>query len=68
MERSWTAERNNRGNRQGNAMLSSWVPRFLGDGRHHPFFWRRRHFPHVTIRRIGMTDDTQPYAFDDIAV
>ena len=31
MERSWTAERNNRGNRQGNAMLSSWVPRFLGD-------------------------------------
>jgi inorganic triphosphatase YgiF len=31
MERSWTVERNNRGNRQGNAMLSSWVPRFLGD-------------------------------------
>jgi inorganic triphosphatase YgiF len=31
MARSWTVERNNRGNRQGNAMLSSWVPRFLGD-------------------------------------
>jgi inorganic triphosphatase YgiF len=31
MERRWTAERNNRGNRQGHAMLSSWVPRFLGD-------------------------------------
>ncbi len=29
--RSWTAERSNRGNRQGNAMLSSWMPRFLGD-------------------------------------
>jgi hypothetical protein len=31
MERSWTVERTNRGNRQGNAMLSSWLPRFLGD-------------------------------------
>jgi inorganic triphosphatase YgiF len=31
MARSWTVERNNRGNRQGHAMLSSWVPRFLGD-------------------------------------
>ena len=31
MERSWTVERTNRGNRQGNAMLSAWLPRFLGD-------------------------------------
>jgi inorganic triphosphatase YgiF len=30
-DRSWTVERSNRGNRQGNAMLSSWMPRFLGD-------------------------------------
>ncbi len=29
--RSWTVERSNRGNRQGNAMLSSWMPRFFGD-------------------------------------
>ncbi|RZI65863.1 MAG: inorganic triphosphatase, partial [Pseudomonas sp.] len=31
MAHSWTVERNNRGNRQGHAMLSSWVPRFLCD-------------------------------------
>jgi inorganic triphosphatase YgiF len=29
--RSWTIERNNRGNRQGAAMVESWVARFLAD-------------------------------------
>ncbi|HEY0288623.1 MAG TPA: CYTH domain-containing protein [Pseudomonas sp.] len=31
MARSWTIERNNRGNRQGAAMVESWVARFLAD-------------------------------------
>ncbi|MEE4342824.1 CYTH domain-containing protein [Pseudomonas alliivorans] len=31
LERSWTAERNNRGNRQGAALLASWLPRLLAD-------------------------------------
>jgi inorganic triphosphatase YgiF len=31
MARSWTVERNNRGNRQGAAMVESWVARFLAD-------------------------------------
>ena len=31
MARSWTLERNNRGNRQGAAMVESWVARFLAD-------------------------------------
>lgn len=31
LTRSWTAERNNRGNRQGAAQLASWLPRLLAD-------------------------------------
>ncbi|WP_122667042.1 inorganic triphosphatase [Pseudomonas viridiflava] len=31
LARSWTVERNNRGNRQGAAQLDSWLPRFLAD-------------------------------------
>jgi inorganic triphosphatase YgiF len=31
LARSWTAERNNRGNRQGAALLASWLPRLLAD-------------------------------------
>jgi inorganic triphosphatase YgiF len=31
LERSWTAERNNRGNRQGAALLYSWLPRLLAE-------------------------------------
>jgi len=31
LARSWTAERNNRGNRQGAAQLASWLPRLLAD-------------------------------------
>ncbi|MBX8532123.1 CYTH domain-containing protein [Pseudomonas cichorii] len=31
LNRSWTAERNNRGNRQGAALLASWLPRLLAD-------------------------------------
>jgi inorganic triphosphatase YgiF len=31
LARSWTAERNNRGNRQGAAQLTSWLPRLLAD-------------------------------------
>ena len=31
LERSWTAERSNRGNRQGAALLSSWLPRLLAE-------------------------------------
>ncbi|HEX8542928.1 MAG TPA: CYTH domain-containing protein [Pseudomonas sp.] len=31
LTRSWTVERNNRGNRQGAAQLASWLPRLLAD-------------------------------------
>lgn len=31
LTRSWTTERNTRGNRQGAALLSSWLPRLLGE-------------------------------------
>ncbi|QKZ02553.1 inorganic triphosphatase [Pseudomonas eucalypticola] len=31
MERAWTAERNNRGNRQGAAQLVNWLSHFLGE-------------------------------------
>jgi inorganic triphosphatase YgiF len=31
LARSWTTERNNRGNRQGAAQLDSWLPRLLAD-------------------------------------
>ncbi len=31
LNRSWAAERNNRGNRQGAALLASWLPRLLAD-------------------------------------
>ncbi|WP_426118514.1 inorganic triphosphatase [Pseudomonas sp. DSP3-2-2] len=31
LTRNWTAERNNRGNRQGAAQLASWLPRLLAD-------------------------------------
>jgi inorganic triphosphatase YgiF len=31
LERSWTVERNNRGNRQGAALLYSWLPRLLAE-------------------------------------
>ncbi|MEG5265138.1 CYTH domain-containing protein [Pseudomonas sp. JDS28PS106] len=31
LERGWTAERSNRGNRQGAALLYSWLPRLLAD-------------------------------------
>ena len=31
LSRRWTAERNTRGNRQGAALLSSWLPRLLGE-------------------------------------
>ncbi|GFM88172.1 adenylate cyclase [Pseudomonas cichorii] len=31
LNRSWTVERNNRGNRQGAALLASWLPRLLAD-------------------------------------
>ena len=31
LARSWTVERNNRGNRQGAAQLASWLPRLLAD-------------------------------------
>ncbi|MFJ4141993.1 inorganic triphosphatase [Pseudomonas sp. NPDC089734] len=31
LDRSWTAERSNRGNRQGAALLASWLPRLLAD-------------------------------------
>ena len=31
LARSWTTERNTRGNRQGAALLSSWLPRLLGE-------------------------------------
>jgi inorganic triphosphatase YgiF len=31
LARSWTADRNTRGNRQGAAQLTNWVPRLLGE-------------------------------------
>lgn len=31
LARSWAAERNNRGNRQGAALLASWLPRLLAE-------------------------------------
>jgi inorganic triphosphatase YgiF len=31
LARSWTADRNTRGNRQGAAQLNNWVPRLLGE-------------------------------------
>ncbi|GFM80594.1 adenylate cyclase [Pseudomonas cichorii] len=31
LNRSWAVERNNRGNRQGAALLASWLPRLLAD-------------------------------------
>ncbi|HEX8593507.1 MAG TPA: CYTH domain-containing protein [Pseudomonas sp.] len=31
LNRSWTTERNNRGNRQGAAQLANWLPRLLAD-------------------------------------
>lgn len=31
LQRGWTAERNNRGNRQGAAGLGNWLPRLLGE-------------------------------------
>ena len=31
LQRAWTAERNNRGNRQGAAELGSWLPRLLAE-------------------------------------
>jgi hypothetical protein len=31
LARTWTAERNTRGNRQGAAQLASWLPRLLGE-------------------------------------
>jgi triphosphatase len=31
LQRGWTAERNNRGNRQGAAELGNWLPRHLGE-------------------------------------
>ena len=31
LARSWTVERNNRGNRQGAAQMDSWLPRLLAD-------------------------------------
>jgi inorganic triphosphatase YgiF len=31
LQRSWTANRNNRGNRQGAAELGNWLPRLLGE-------------------------------------
>lgn len=31
LQRSWTVERNARGNRQGNALIGSWLPTLLGE-------------------------------------